>query len=226
MKYTGREMESMDFAVNYHRWILEIFRPFLGKRIVEVGAGTGAFSQMLMETNPESLTMLEPSANLFPLLVERMGSDRALQGTLREASVSNPDSILYVNVLEHVENDEAELADAHSLLAPSGRVFIFVPANRWLMSDMDRLMGHHRRYTLAELSLKCRSAGFNIRYSSPFDVLGIIPWLVKYRLLGSTTMESGLVKLYDSLVVPVARVVEGIIAPPVGKSIILIGEKN
>ena len=135
MKYTGREMESMDFAVNYHRWILEIFRPFLGKRIVEVGAGTGAFSQMLMETNPESLTMLEPSANLFPLLVERMGSDRALQGTLREASVSNPDSILYVNVLEHVENDEAELADAHSMLAPSGRVFIFVPANRWLMSD-------------------------------------------------------------------------------------------
>ena len=225
MKYTGREMESMDFAVNYHRWILEIFRPFLGKRIVEVGAGTGAFSQMLMETKPESLTMLEPSANLFPRLVERMGSDRTFQSTLREASVSDPDSILYVNVLEHVENDEAELADAHSLLNSGGRVFIFVPANPWLMSDIDRLMGHHRRYTLAGLSLKCRSAGFNIRYSSRFDFFGIIPWLVKYRLLRSTTMESGLVKLYDSLVVPVARVAEGIIRPPVGKSIILIGEK-
>jgi hypothetical protein len=93
------------------------------------------------------------------------------------------------------------------------------------MSEMDRLMGHYRRYTLNELSLKCRWAGFNIRYSSCFDVLGIIPWLVKYRLLRSTTMESGLVKLYDSLVVPVARVAERIIRPPVGKSIILIGEK-
>ena len=226
MKYTGREMESMDFAVNYHRWILEIFRPFLGKRIVEVGAGTGAFSEMLMETRPDSLTMLEPSANLFPILVERMGPDRTLQNTLREASISNPDSILYVNVLEHVEDDETELAAVHSLLAPGGRVLIFVPANRWLMSDMDRLMGHHRRYTLAELSLKCTSAGFNIRYSSRFDALGIIPWLVKYRLLRSTTMESGLVKLYDSLVVPVARVAEGFIPPPIGKSIILIGEKN
>src|SRR4051812_30371942 len=53
--YPGRELESMVFAANYHRWILDIFRPYLGKRIVEVGAGSGSFSELLLETRPERL---------------------------------------------------------------------------------------------------------------------------------------------------------------------------
>lgn len=225
--YPGREMESMDFAVNYHRWILDTFRPWLGKRIVEVGAGTGSFSEMILETKPESFTMLEPSANLYPRLVERLGRERAHQTTLRESAsaLAGTDSVLYVNVLEHIEDDKAELAAVHSLLEPGGRVFIFVPANPWLMSDMDRLMGHHRRYTLNELSLKCKSAGFDLRLARYFDFVGIAPWWVKYRLMKSTKMESGLVQLYDGLVAPIMKVLEGLVSPPIGKSIILVGEK-
>jgi 2-polyprenyl-3-methyl-5-hydroxy-6-metoxy-1,4-benzoquinol methylase len=228
MKYTGREIEAMDFAVNYHRWILDGFRPWLGKRIVEVGAGSGAFSELLMGTKPEALTMLEPSGNLYPLLAERMRRGQPLNVTLREAAkfIATPDSIIYVNVLEHIEDDEDELAAVHSLLSNGGRVFIFVPANSWLMSDMDRLMGHYRRYTRDELIRKCRSAGFQIRSAKYFDFPGIFPWLLKYRLMKSTSMESGLVKLYDGVVVPVIRMMEDLISPPMGKSILLIGEKE
>ena len=228
MNYTGREMESMDFAVNYHRWILDTFQPFLGTHIIEVGAGTGAFSEMLLANNPESLILLEPSSNLYPLLLNRMGPERARKSTLREASLppATSDSILYVNVLEHVEDDTAELAAVYTMLAPGGRVFIFAPANRWLMSDIDLLMGHCRRYTLDELILKCRSAGFEIHMAKHFDVLGIAPWWVKYRILKSTKMEPRLVQLYDRFVVPVARVLEGWMPPPLGKSIILVGEKR
>ncbi len=232
--YSGRELESMDFAVNYHRWILKTFRPFLGTRIVEVGAGSGSFSQLLMETVPEALTMLEPSANLYPLLAARLptfdkaGVGRAYQRTLGDAVeciAPPPDSVLYVNVLEHIEDDEGELAAVHALLSPGGRVLIFVPANRWLMSAMDRQMGHFRRYTLRELTHKCRAAGFQICFSSHFDILGIAPWWLKYRLLGSTTMESGLVRFYDRCVVPISQMVEKAIAPPIGKNVVVVGRK-
>src|SRR5215475_3132159 len=71
-QYTGRELESMSFAVNYHRWILDVYRPYLGKRIVEIGAGAGSLSTMLLEFRPEFLAALEPSANMFPELVRAL----------------------------------------------------------------------------------------------------------------------------------------------------------
>jgi 2-polyprenyl-3-methyl-5-hydroxy-6-metoxy-1,4-benzoquinol methylase len=226
--YTGREIEAMNVAVNYHRWILREFQPYLGKRILEVGAGAGAFSELLLETKPESLTMLEPASNLYPLLVQRIRSGRAHQMTLREAApeLALVDSVVYLNVLEHIEDDDAELAAVSSVLAKNGHVLIFVPANPWLMSDMDRHFGHYRRYEMSELIRKCQSAGFIVRTAKYFDFLGIAPWLVKYRLMKSTQMQTGLVKLYDDMVVPVARFLEGLISPPIGKSILLIGEKS
>jgi SAM-dependent methyltransferase len=234
-EYTGRELESMAFAVNYHRWILQMLRPFLGERLVEVGAGTGSFSELLLETNPESLTMLEPSANMYPVLVRRLQAvdkrrvGRPLQSTLGDAANQireRPNSILYVNVLEHIEDDEAELAAAYSLLAPGGRVLIFVPANPWLMSPMDRQMGHYRRYKRSELLRKCRSAGFDISFSANFDILGIVPWWLKYCLMRSKRMESGLVWLYDRGVLPIAKILEAVISPPIGKNVVVVGEKT
>jgi SAM-dependent methyltransferase len=235
-EYSGRELESMDFAVNYHRWILQTLKPYLGKDLIEVGAGTGSFSEILLETEPASLAMLEPSANMYPVLAERIkavdrrGVGRPMQLTLESAAavIANgprPDSILYVNVLEHIEDDRRELATAFSLLRPGGRVLVFVPANAWLMSTMDRQMGHHRRYSRQELMGKCRDAGFDVRFSRNFDIFGVAPWLLKFRLLGSTKIEPGMVRLYDTSVVPMARLVERFIPPPFGKNVIVVGEK-
>jgi SAM-dependent methyltransferase len=192
--YPGRELESMAFAVNYHRWILDIFRPYLGKRIVEVGAGSGSFSELLLETQPEQLDAIEPSANMYPLLAEHLrhidgGSiARAHHGALIDTAETirrggTPDSILYVNVLEHVEDDAGELAAMYSLLQPRGHALIFVPAHPWLMGSMDRELGHFRRYTMKDLRRKCETAGFVIRVAFYFDLLGIAPWWVKSCLL-------------------------------------------
>ncbi len=62
VEYIGKDLEAMNFAVNYHRWILALMKPFLGKHLVEVGAGTGAFSELLLETKPATLSLVEPSA--------------------------------------------------------------------------------------------------------------------------------------------------------------------
>src|SRR5688572_14945435 len=70
--YSGTELESMALAVNYSRWILDRLKPFIGKHVVEVGAGHGSFSKLLLETNPASMTLIEPSLNLYTSLRERL----------------------------------------------------------------------------------------------------------------------------------------------------------
>jgi len=234
--YAGLELESMAFAMNYRRWIFDVFQPFLGKRIVEVGAGSGSFSELLLATRPEWLDAIEPSANLYPLLAENLQSidpghlGHAHRGTLTDTVESIrktgvPDSVIYVNVLEHIEDDAAELRTIHSLLQPGGHVLIFSPAHPWLMGSMDHELGHHRRYSMADLVRKCKTAGFTIRLASYFDMLGIVPWWVKYIVLRSRTMEPAAVRFYDRYAVPVSQLLESVIRPPMGRNVILVGRK-
>src|SRR6185369_2169839 len=68
--YVGKDLEAMSFAVNYHRWILASFAPHFGTRVVEVGAGTGSFSELLVERRPQSLSLVEPSPSMFAQLCE------------------------------------------------------------------------------------------------------------------------------------------------------------
>ena len=235
--YVGKDLEAMSFAVNYHRWILSLFAPYLGTRVVEVGAATGSFSELLLERRPQSLSLIEPSPSMFDELGQRMrnfyGSvdlqlynetfDRvAGQISLRQ----QPDSIVYVNVLEHTADDESEIRVISETLGPGGRVFIFVPALSWLYGSFDREINHYRRYSRPDLERKCRAAGFRILLSRYFDLPGVMPWWVKYRLLQSRKMESGAVRFYDRAVVPLAKRLEAVISPPIGKNILLVAEKS
>lgn len=236
-KYEGRELESMWVAKNYRRWILSRLDPFLGQRIVEVGAGDGSFSELLLERKPRSMTAIEPSANMYPLLVKKLEridpshNVRTIQSTLENASlqypqIANPDSIVYINVLEHVEDDQAELHTAHSMLASGGRVLVFVPAHEWLMSRFDRKLGHYRRYTRESLTAKFKRAGFTIRFSAYFDLLGIFPWWLKYRVFQSEEMETSLVRAFDRCGVPLSRAFDLITNFRIGKNVIVVGEKS
>jgi len=233
--YAGTELEAMAFAENYHRWILEIFKPYFGKRVVEVGSGSGSFAELLVNDQIETLSLVEPAAELYKLLNERVGRlstatrIKTYNAIFTEVAeqiklTQKPDSIVYVNVLEHIDDDEAELRAVHQTLTPGGRIFIFVPAFQWLFGEFDRQIGHYRRYTQAELCEKCRRAGFRIVAAKYMDLLGIVPWWIKYRLLGSTTMDPRTLKLWDKYAVPVSRSIESTIKPPAGKSIIFVGE--
>ena len=230
--YPGRDLEAMSFAVNYHKWILDEFRPFLGRRIVEVGAGTGSFSEMLLAEKPESLTLIEPS-DMFDQLTANLAGPHGNtelsfhhnKFTEVSARLSSPDSIIYVNVLEHIEDDEAELAEIRETLVPGGRCFIFVPALMSLYGEFDRRIGHFRRYDKAGLEEKCRTAGLTVSASRYFDFVGVAPWWIKYKLLKSDSLGSGAVTLYDKIAVPVTRLFESLIRPPFGKNILLIAER-
>ncbi len=233
--YVGRDLEAMCFARNYHRWILDRFRPYMGTRIVEVGAGSGTFSELLLEGAVDSLDLVEPSDAMYPLLEERargfvgasVATHHAVFGQVAERLCdSAPDSIIYVNVLEHVVDDLGELVTISETLSPGGRVFLFVPACPWLYGAFDGQVGHVRRYTKPELVKKCARAGLRVIDARYFDFLGVAPWWVKYRLLKSDELEPGAVKLYDRWVVPLARSLEARLRPPLGKNVLVVAEKS
>lgn len=235
LAYAGRDLESMSFARNYHRWILDLFAPHLGRRLVEVGAGTGSFSELLIERAPESLALVEPS-QMFARLRERVAgwetatrvgayNDTFAGVAARLAAEERPDSVIYVNVLEHVEDDEGELRLVRDTLTPGGRLFLFVPAFQWLYGSFDRQVGHRRRYTRAGLARKCERAGFRVIKSVYFDAAGVLPWWVKYRLLHSEEMEEAAVRFYDRFCVPALRRAEALVPPPLGKNVLLVAEK-
>lgn len=235
--YAGKDLEAMSFAVNYHRWILSIFEPYLGKRIVEVGAGTGSFSELLLERRLESLSLVEPSTAMHQQLCRRLEGLRppvmvktyndVFENVAEEIrSTAQPDSIIYVNVLEHIADDANELRIINQTLDVVGRLFIFVPALSWLHGSMDRQLGHFRRYTRSEIEKKCVAAGFRVIVSRYFDVMGVLPWWVKYKLLQSNEMEPGAVRFYDQRIVPVARMLESSVTAPIGKNVLLIAEKT
>jgi SAM-dependent methyltransferase len=235
--YRGTELEAMSWAVNYHRWILELFVPYLGGRIVEVGAGNGSFSELLLEQPLESLTLVEPSQSLHIQLRDRLKTITThtevtiYPTTFRNAAEDirlkqRPDSIIYVNVLEHIPDDENELIVVNRILDPGGRLFIFSPALTWLFGSFDDRIGHYRRYTKSELVAKCNSAGFKVLQTRYFDFFGVVPWWIKFRLLKSDKMEPNLVRLYDNYIVPMAKEIESHVFPPIGKNLLVIAEKT
>jgi len=227
-EYPGKELESMSFAVNYHKWIVDELEPFMGSTVVEVGAGNGDLSTILLRTGLKKLFAFEPSPNLFPVLEDRV-DDRSRIETINDffspALVPESiDSILYINVLEHIEDDRAELITAYRALPAGGRLLLFVPALPRLYSEFDRSVGHFRRYYRKELIERVREAGFEVEKARYFDLAGIIPWYVNFVLL-KNSFRAGSVALYDRVVVPPMRLIEKIWVPPVGKNVLLVARK-
>jgi len=227
-EYPGKELEAMSFAINYHQWIVDELAPFFGSAMVEVGAGKGDLSAMLIRKGVERLYAFEPSSNLFPSLnvrAEELTGVKAINEFFSSDFVPEAfDSLLYINVLEHIEDDRAELISAYSALPKGGYLLLFVPALSWLFSDADRSVGHFRRYHKKALVKLVEETGFKVEKVRYFDLAGIIPWYVNFVLL-KNSFSAGSVTLYDKLIVPPMRVFEKMITPPIGKNILLVARK-
>lgn len=229
-QYEGHDLEAMSAAPHYHEWILSNFRPFITGDVIEVGAGSGNFSSLLLKEKIRSLVALEPSHQMYPLLAERLANNPNAsyeQDTFKNFISKRPvsfDSIVYVNVLEHIENDQEELSLMYQALKPGGQICIFVPALPMLFSQHDKTVGHFRRYTKPDMRRKLMSAGFSITKLTYFDIAGILPWLIFMKLFGQP-VSSGSAALYDNVVVLPMRVVESVVPLPFGKNLLVVGKK-
>ena len=233
--YIGKDLEAMSFAVNYHKWILEEFRPVIGRNVVEVGAGTGSFSELLLKENPASLALVEPS-EMFEHLKKNLAQTETLteisyyrsiflDATDKIVEKQRPDTIIYINVLEHIEDDLLELRTIYKTLGKNGHCLIFVPALMSLYGEFDRKIGHFRRYSKKDIEGKCKSASFEIVRSKYFDFAGVLPWFIKYKVLKSDSLSAGAVGIYDKFAVPVMKRFESLVTVPLGKNILMVVKK-
>jgi SAM-dependent methyltransferase len=230
--YFGKDLEAMDSASKYYDWMLSYFAPYIGQRFLEVGAGSGNFSERLLQLQPQSLTSVEPSASVYAPLQARLSRHDHVSthhGCLSDKAGEwrgKFDTAFYVNVMEHVEDDAAEVRLALDCLVPGGHLLIFVPALPWLYGKADELFGHYRRYTMQSLTALVGGLPVTVQASRYFDILGVVPWWVAFVLLQRPVMSPRMVWLYDRMVVPIARRMEALVQPPIGKNLLLVVRKH
>jgi SAM-dependent methyltransferase len=229
--YVSTELQALAQAKNYYRWVNRQFAPFIRQRVIEVGAGIGTFAQSLLDHVPISeLVLVEPSANLFPILQRRFAEEprvKVVHGYFQPlASPAMTDSIVLVNVLEHIAEDQMFLNDAYAALSPGGTLLLLVPALPPIYGSLDRAFGHHRRYTKTSLAGKLRIAGFGIVRLAYVNLLGIAGWFFTGQVLRRMTLESHHVRWYDRWVIPWLSRLEERWEPPCGQSLIVIAQKR
>lgn len=226
--YSGTELDALSAAPNYYRFITHRFAPYVGSRVVEVGAGIGTFAEhLLRETKLRELVLVEPADNNFPQLRQRLGGRegvRMVHGYLEDhvGEIASMDSLVAVNVLEHTPNDVSFLRAAHRVLRPGGHALVFVPAVQAVYGSLDDEFEHYRRYSKRTLAQAFTEAGFRDVRLRNVNSLGLVAWFMAGRIFKWRTIDASRVRLYDRLVVPWLMRAESLVEPPIGQSILAI----
>jgi SAM-dependent methyltransferase len=223
---TLRRMEPLE---RYSGWLWEKVVPFVGQRVLEVGAGTGNITRHASSRDLVVATDVDP--RFVRVLKHTFSGDthvRVLHFDLGDESVPEDigagfDTVVCINVLEHVEDDRAALRRLHHLLRPGGRVVLIVPALRALYGEIDRAIGHHRRYEREEVCEKLAGANFEIEHVSTFNAIGALGWLINARILRRRAVPGVQAKLND-LLVPLLRFEEHLHLPW-GLSLLVVGRR-
>ena len=242
MSNEGREYEASSLEVGgglprYHDWLMSFFQPHLRGRVLEVGAGLGTVSARYVSGVDQAI-LIEPAVNLHAKLAARFATysnvrttcgflDDVVGKDVDGCSIEPKsfDAAILVNVLEHIPDDAATAKLLFSLVKPGGALMIFVPALPILYGELDRTVGHHRRYTRASLTRVVEDAGFASEKMHYFDLLGTLPWFVTGRVLKRSKVGDGSAKAYDRFVVPACRFVDRLTGPRLGKNIVCVARR-
>jgi SAM-dependent methyltransferase len=229
----AQDLERLGTAKHFFDWVLDEFDPYLRGRLLEVGAGLGTITRKLVDRYPElSVVALEPAENVFAdlesyaALTPGVTTRRQTLAEYEPDQAGGFDAVLYLNVLEHIADDAQELQLAARALRPGGTLLVFGPALEWLYSELDYRAGHYRRYGLRRLRALASAAGFKVVSARYFDVLGVLPYLVVYRLSRHDDIAGSTLWGYDRAVVPLSRLLQRAVPrPPLGKNVILVAVK-
>jgi SAM-dependent methyltransferase len=227
--YVGQELDVFARAKNWKDYWSSEIRNSLSGDILEVGAGIGANTALLWNGSASSWTCLEPD----PALAERSRSSlggltacKVVVGTIETIGPSQQfDAILYIDVLEHIADDHAELARASGILRPGGRIIVLAPAHQWLYTPFDRAIGHVRRYTKPTLSA-CTPADCSLERLVYLDSVGMLALLGNRLLLHQAEASLKQILFWDRFLVPFSRIADPITFHGIGKSILGIWKKR
>jgi SAM-dependent methyltransferase len=218
------EFAALREAVNYRAALVAEFAPWLRGSVVEVGAGIGQISSSLAALPAvREVVAIEPEARFcreFRRLHPQMKLVEGILDDLDPAQVC--DAILCVNVLEHIRDDDRELAKFHQRLAARrGHLCLFVPARQEIYAPLDKDFGHYRRYDRAGLREKLELAGFQIIRLNYFNFAGYFAWWLNFCVRKQRKFEAGAVRFYDRAIFPLGHWLESrLTRPPIGQSLI------
>jgi SAM-dependent methyltransferase len=221
------EFAALNEAKNYRAALAREFAPFLRGRVVEVGAGVGQMTAAFRAL-PEvrELVAVEPDSRFHAGFAQQNPDLRLIRGVVGDLPERTGwDAVVAINVLEHIEHDEAELRAWHGLLRDrAGHACLFVPARPEIYAPIDRDFGHFRRYTKPELRRKLTAAGFRVERLCYFNFTGYFAWWLNFRVRRQRTFEIGAVRAYDRAVFPVVHALESrVCRPPFGQSLLAVG---
>ncbi|WP_258573671.1 class I SAM-dependent methyltransferase [Actinomadura parmotrematis] len=215
-----------DEARNYRRYQYNLVSPHVGKSLLEIGAGLGHLSAELAP-NLDYLAVSDGDPYCLEQLAQRHAGDVDVDVLSLElpceVKLRQPvDTVLMMNVLEHITDDAQALRDLAAATVPGGRIIIWVPGYQQLYSDFDRKVGHVQRYTPKTLGAAVRAAGLTPEVLKPINFLGGLAWWAAVRRGGASYPRPGLVKIYDRTVIPITETVERFVRPPFGQSVFCV----
>ena len=228
-KFNSKDTMSSGIAdaTNYVTWILDVFKPFIGRRVLEIGTGFGTYRENLKDLDAYFSIDIDPKATSDAQRGDPEGNyicaDVTTAAFVEKLQGQAIDTVICANVLEHIDDDAVALANVHSVLASGGWLIVFVPAFQGLYSDMDRLAGHYRRYDAAMLTSKAEQAGFrNVRceYFNPLGGVGW--WLNKFRRYDDLDHRDIKLQIafFDKYFLPVSRMINPLTKGFFGQSLI------
>ena len=210
----------------YRAYQFGLVAPHVGRSLLEVGSGLGHFSEQF-SGRLEYLIVSDNDPYCIDQLKERYSGrddvevlELALPGEVKARR--QVDTVVMMNVLEHIADDSEALRDLAAAVEPGGRIVIWVPGYMQLYGDFDRLVGHVTRYTPKTLRRAVEGAGLTVEVCKPVNFLGGIAWWLAVRRAGVGHLNPRLASLYDITVVPVTRVLERFIRPPFGQTVFCV----
>jgi SAM-dependent methyltransferase len=224
--YCGSELELFAHATTWKAYVRRQIVPYLGRRVLEVGAGLGGTTRSLCVGDHDAWILLEPDPGLASqaaVLCESRALPeccRVRVGTTEELGQGETfDSVLYMDVLEHIEHDQEEFSRAAALLSPGGYLVVLCPAHQFLYTEFDRAIGHFRRYTRSSMGTLSdpRLERVRLRY---LDSVGMLASLANRTLLHQSMPTPRQIAFWDGVLVPCSRLLDGALFYRLGKSIL------
>ncbi|MCO6460728.1 MAG: class I SAM-dependent methyltransferase [Saprospiraceae bacterium] len=231
--YIGNELELFKYARNWKLYYCKAIDPFIKGDVCEVGAGLGGTTTALINSKTKTWLAIEPDGQLASQISSEMIGNphkdkvKVFQGTLADLDQGKLfDTIMYIDVIEHIEKDREEFDLALKRLRPGGHLIILVPAFNFLYNEFDKNIGHFRRYNKPMLNALAKGRQVRKVKLVYYDCLGLFASVVNKLFLKKPVPSARDIRLWDEKLIPVSKLIDPLIFRSFGKSLIGVWQKN